>query len=108
MPQAQGATGEFWFAVGSLVLLSSLYAVHRLVRPMSGGWSARRLTMVPYSFGTGTVAVDRFVLSLILSWVGLPVLSPVQSVIGGSIIGVPASFAFARQIRRPMDGIDGR
>lgn len=31
IPQAQSATAEFWFAVASLALLASLYAVHRLV-----------------------------------------------------------------------------
>ena len=32
IPQAQSATAEFWFAVASLALLTSLYAVHRLVK----------------------------------------------------------------------------
>lgn len=31
VPQAQSATAETWFAVASLGLLVSLYAVHRLV-----------------------------------------------------------------------------
>lgn len=31
MPQAQSATAELWFAVASLALVASLYAVHRLV-----------------------------------------------------------------------------
>ena len=75
---------------------------------MSCGWSARRLTVVLYPFGAGAMAINLFFLSLILSWVGLPVLSPVQSVIGGCIVGVPATWAFARHIRRLMDGIDGR
>lgn len=31
VPQAQSATAEFWFAIASLALIGSLYAVHRLV-----------------------------------------------------------------------------
>ncbi|SHF21698.1 hypothetical protein SAMN05444273_104332 [Litoreibacter ascidiaceicola] len=31
IPQAQSATAEFWFAVGSLGLIAALYLVHRLV-----------------------------------------------------------------------------
>lgn len=74
---------------------------------MKGGWSVHRLTLALYPFGAGAMAVNLFFLSLILSWVGLPVLSPVQSVIGGSVIGVPASWAFARHLRRLMDRVDG-
>ena len=31
VPQAQSATAEFWFAVGSIGLIAALYLVHRLV-----------------------------------------------------------------------------
>lgn len=31
VPQAQSATAELWFAVGSIGLIAALYLVHRLV-----------------------------------------------------------------------------
>lgn len=75
---------------------------------MKSGWSVRRLTLALYPFGAGAMAVNLFFLSLILSWVGLPVLTPVQSVLGGSVLGVPASWAFACHLRRLMDQVDGK
>ena len=31
IPQAQSATAEFWFAMGSLALIAALWLAHRLV-----------------------------------------------------------------------------
>ncbi|WP_375263187.1 NnrT protein [Palleronia sp.] len=73
---------------------------------MRSGWSTRRLTVALYPFGAGAAAVNVFFLSLILSWIGLSVLTPVQSVLSGCIIGIPASWAFARHLRSLMDGVD--
>ena len=51
-------------------------------------------------------AVNAFFASLIGSWAGLPVLTPVQSLLVGAMLGVPATWAFARHIRRLMDQAD--
>lgn len=75
---------------------------------MRTGWSTKRLTLALYPFGAGAMAVNLFFLSLILSWVGLPVLTPVQSIVGGCVIGVPASWAFARHLRGLMDSVDAQ
>jgi len=48
------------------------------------------------------MAVNGFLLSLAGSWIGLPVLSTLQSVVVGSVIGLPATWLFARHIRRLM------
>lgn len=61
------------------------------------GW---RLVAAVYPFAAGAAAVNLFFLSLVLSWVGLPVLTPNLSVVGGLVIGLPAAWAFARHIRR--------
>ena len=61
------------------------------------GW---RLVAAVYPFAAGAAAVNLFFLSLILSWLGLPVLTPNLSVLGGMVIGLPAAWAFARHIRR--------
>ncbi|MDP3342266.1 NnrT protein [Frigidibacter sp.] len=65
-----------------------------------------RLTLILYPFGAGAMAVNLFFASLIASWVGWPVLTPVQSVIGGAALGIPATWAFAGHIRRLMEKAD--
>ena len=67
------------------------------------GWSTRRLTLVLYPFGAGAAAVNIFFASLIGSWLGLPVLSPVVSIIGGAILGLPLTVMFAKHIRKLID-----
>ncbi|WP_101340573.1 NnrT protein [Cereibacter azotoformans] len=63
----------------------------------------RRVTLLLYPFGAGAAAVNLFFASLILSWVGLPVLSPAWSVLGGMILGIPATHLFAGHIVRLME-----
>ena len=65
-----------------------------------------RLTLVLYPFGAGAMAVNLFFASLIGSWIGWPVLTPVQSVLGGAALGIPATWAFAGHIRRLMQKAD--
>lgn len=65
-----------------------------------------RLTLILYPFGAGAMAVNLFFASLIWSWIGWPVLTPVQSVLGGLVVGVPATVAFARHIRGLMAKVD--
>ncbi|MFN3825457.1 MAG: NnrT protein [Pseudorhodobacter sp.] len=65
-----------------------------------------RLFLILYPFGAGAMAVNLFFASLIWSWIGWPVLTPVQSVLGGAVLGVPATWAFARHIRRLMEIAD--
>ena len=65
-----------------------------------------RLTLILYPFGAGAMAVNLFFASLIASWVGWPVLTPVQSVLGGAVLGVPATWAFAGHIKRLMQKAD--
>lgn len=63
---------------------------------LSAGW---RLPAAVYPFAASAAAVNLFFLSLILSWVGAPVLAPGWSVVGGLLLGLPATRAFARHIR---------
>jgi hypothetical protein len=63
------------------------------------GW---RLLALVYPFAAGAAAVNLFFLSLILSWLGAPVLTPGLAVLGGTLLGLPATWAFARHIRRLM------
>lgn len=64
------------------------------------------LTLLLYPFGLGAMAVNLFFASLIVSWVGMPVLTPWQSVFGGAILGAPVSWVFAGHILRLMAKAD--
>lgn len=70
---------------------------------MSTRWPTAKIAFVLYPFGAGAAAVNVFFASLILSWAGLPILSPVTSIWIGAALGIPATWAFARHIRRLMD-----
>lgn len=65
-----------------------------------------RLFLSIYPFGAGAMAVNVFFASLIWSWIGWPVLTPVQSVLAGAALGLPATWAFARHIQRLMEKAD--
>ncbi|HRO10388.1 NnrT protein [Amaricoccus sp.] len=67
------------------------------------GWGLMGLV---YPFAAGAVAVNLFFVSLVLSWVGVPVLTPGLSVLGGCLLGVPVTWVFARHIRRLMTEAD--
>ncbi len=72
------------------------------------GWSVARIAAVLFPFGAGAMAVNVFFASLIGSWLGGPVLSALWSILIGAVIGVPATWAFARHIRRLMDEANAR
>ncbi len=63
------------------------------------GW---RLVAIAYPFAVGAMTVNLFFLSLILSWVGVPVLTPLRAVLAGLVLGLPVAWVFARHIRRLM------
>ncbi|WP_417722749.1 NnrT protein [Salipiger sp.] len=61
-----------------------------------------KLLAALYPFGAGAMGVNLFFASLIGSWLGWPVLTPVQAAAGGLVIGLPATYAFACHIARLM------
>jgi hypothetical protein len=67
-----------------------------------------RLTLILYPFGAGAMAVNLFFASLIWSWLGWAVLTPLQALAGGSVLGVLATAAFARHIRALMAKADAQ
>ena len=52
------------------------------------------------------MAANLFFAALIGSWIGGPVLTPVQSVIGGAVLGIPIIWFFAGHIKRLMAKAD--
>ncbi|TKA97736.1 NnrT protein [Cereibacter changlensis] len=61
-----------------------------------------RLTLLLYPFGAGAAAVNLFFASLILSWVGMPVMAPSVAVFGSVVLGIPPTWFFAGHIDRLM------
>lgn len=74
------------------------------ISSLNPGW---RLLAIVYPFAAGAMAVNLFFLSLVLSWMGVPVLTPNLSVAGGLLLGMPTTWAFARYVRRLMAKGDG-
>ncbi len=58
------------------------------------------LALILYPPALGAMSVNLFFASLIVSWVGAPVLTPWQSLIGGAVLGLPVSWLFAGHIAR--------
>ena len=69
--------------------------------------SRGRLTLILYPLAAGAMAVNLFFAFLIASWVGVPVLSPVQALLGGAVLGWPASWLFSGHMKRLMAKADG-
>ncbi len=70
--------------------------------PVTDGWSVRGLALLFYPFAVAAVWINLFMLSLLLSWLGLPVLPPYPAAACAVILGLPATLAAARWIRRLM------
>ena len=60
-----------------------------------------------WPFAAGAMALNVFFGSLILGWVGLPILSPWASIPLGLALGVPAAWGYARHLRRLMGRAEG-
>lgn len=63
------------------------------------GWSRAKITAALYPFGAGAMALNVFFASLIGAALGLSVLTPLQSLAAGAVLGLPATWLFARHIR---------
>lgn len=67
-----------------------------------------RLVAGLWPFAAGAMALNVFFASLILGWVGLPILSPLTSLWAGLALGVPAAWIYARHLARLMSEVDDR
>jgi hypothetical protein len=74
---------------------------------MRSGWSTRKITAVLYPFGAGAMALNVFFASMIGSAIGLPILTPIGATGLGALLGLPATWLFARHIRHLIDIADG-
>lgn len=58
-----------------------------------------KLALLFYPFAASAVWINLFMASLLVSWLGPDVLSPMRAVWIAVILGVPAAWAAARWIR---------
>ena len=68
-----------------------------------GRWPVWKLAILLYPFAATAVWINLFMLSLLLSWLGLPVLSPHLAAALALPLGIPATWAAGRWIRSLMD-----
>ena len=71
-----------------------------------GRWPVWKLALLLYPFAAGAVAINLYMLSLMGQAIGLQALSPVGSVIGGLILGIPATWACGLWARSLLDKAD--
>ncbi|KRW95062.1 hypothetical protein [Paracoccus sp. MKU1] len=71
--------------------------------PATDGWPVWKLALLFYPFAAAAVWINLFMLSLLASWVGLPVLAPIRAAGAALVLGVPAAWASGRWIRGLMD-----
>ncbi|MDO5613740.1 MAG: hypothetical protein Q4G14_10945 [Paracoccus sp. (in: a-proteobacteria)] len=68
-----------------------------------GRWPVWKLALLLYPFTAAAVAINLFLFALIGAKMDWGSLTPVQSVIGGLILGVPATWAAGLWVRHLMD-----
>ena len=71
-----------------------------------GKWPIWKLSILLYPFAAGAVAINFFMLLLMLQAIGFTAVSPSQSLIWGLVLGVPAAWASGKWARRMMDEAD--
>ncbi|HRM74918.1 MAG TPA: hypothetical protein PLI13_09510 [Paracoccus sp. (in: a-proteobacteria)] len=69
----------------------------------SGRWPIWKLAILLYPFAATAVWINLFMLSLLLSWLGLGVLSPHMAALWAVPLGLPATWLAGRWIRDLMD-----
>ncbi|MBT8455393.1 MAG: hypothetical protein KJO15_04755 [Alphaproteobacteria bacterium] len=69
-------------------------------------WPVWKLSLLLYPFAAGAVAINLFMLCLMGQVFGLQALSPINSIIGGVVLGVPAAWASGIWARSMMDKAD--
>jgi hypothetical protein len=70
---------------------------------MRPGW---RLVAGLYPFAAGAMMLNLYFASLILGWVGLPIITPWQAVWASIPLGLPPAWIYARHLTRLMAKAD--
>lgn len=67
------------------------------------GWSVWKLAVVLYVFAAAAVAINLFMLGLLMQAVGFSALSPVTALLVAGPLGIPAAWAAGRWARHLLD-----
>lgn len=70
---------------------------------MDDRWPVWKLALLLYVFAAGAVAINLFMLGLMLQTFGLAALSPVATLIVSVPLGIPAAWLSGRWVRRLLD-----
>lgn len=71
--------------------------------PGDDRWPVWKLALLLYVFATGAVAINLFMLGLLLQPLGFPALPPLQSLIIAIGLGMPAAWAAGLWVRHLLD-----
>lgn len=69
-------------------------------------WPVWKLSVLLYPFAAGAVAINLFLLFLMLQAIGFTAISPDTSVLASIPLGVPAAWASGKWARYLMDQAD--
>lgn len=70
---------------------------------MNDRWPVWKLALLLYVFAAAAVAINLFMLALMLQVFGLPALPPVMALAVSVPLGVPAAWAAGRWVRHLLD-----
>lgn len=71
--------------------------------PMQDRWPVWKLSLLLYVFAAGAVAINLFMLALMLQRFGFPALSPVTTLAISAPLGIPAAWAAGLWVRHLLD-----
>ena len=75
---------------------------------MDHRWPVWKLAALLYVFAAGAVAINLFMLGLMMQSLGFAVLSPVTALAVSAPLGLPAAWAAGAWVRRLLDTAEGR
>lgn len=70
---------------------------------MNDHWPVWKLAILLYVFAAGAVAINLFMLGLMMQAFGLPAIPPVAAILAALPLGVPAAWAAGRWVRHLLD-----
>lgn len=66
-------------------------------------WTVGRLALLLYVFAAAAVAINLFMLGLLVQALGFPALSPVTALAAAGPLGIPAAWAAGKWVRHLLD-----
>jgi len=74
---------------------------------MEHRWPVWKLALLLYVFAAGAVAINLFMLGLLMQALGFAALSPVAALVLSGPLGVPAAWAAGAWVRHLLDAAEG-